>query len=168
MLIGATTKDSMTRECRELMEAVADIAMMAGGDGYYGGDSRADISKMIMWAVEFEAKRKDGEDGSVTYDGMEYIEAIEEFAAAKLEKEVGAIKKGDPDDMNGQRSVWGAATVAHFQTLTRTDDEDAIADLLSDLMHLCDDTKQNFTHQLVRARGMYHDETHVEGSGIEQ
>lgn len=159
----------MTRECRELMEAVADIAMVAGGDGYYGGDSRADISNMIMWAVEFEAKRKTDEHGETTYDGLNYMEAIEQFTQTKLQKEYAdnQEKKGDPDDANPRRVGWAASTLHHFQGLTNTDNEDVIADLLCDLMHYCDDTKQNFTRQLVRARGMYHDETYVQGSGVE-
>jgi len=44
----------------------------------------------------------------------------------------------DPDGCsNVNRAAWAASAVAEFQAVTGSDDEDAVADLLGDLMHLC-------------------------------
>ena len=70
----------------------------------------------------------------------------------------------DPDGMNDERAAWGKAALEAFQDLTRTDDGDAIGDLLSDLIHLCDrtDVFGEFEAALRRARMHYRDETHTE------
>jgi hypothetical protein len=39
---------------------------------------------------------------------------------------------------NGDRAEWAAIAVETYQGETGTDDEDAVADLLCDLMHLSD------------------------------
>ena len=153
----------MTPKTRELMECVADIAFMAGAHDYYGGDSRQDISNFIQWAIEFESKRIENADGSVTYDGKEYMDAINDFVNVKLENGEGRDHEPpDPDSMNDRRAEWAAQTIERFQFITRTDDEDAVADLLNNLMHYCDRSSQSFQHQLRRARGMYRDETSEE------
>jgi hypothetical protein len=41
----------------------------------------------------------------------------------------------DPERVNGRRSLWAALAVRRFQRATCTDDGDAVADLLCDLMH---------------------------------
>ena len=44
----------------------------------------------------------------------------------------------DPEDMNDDRSEWAAEALSAFQRVTGTEDEDALGDLLCDLMHSCD------------------------------
>ncbi len=67
----------------------------------------------------------------------------------------------DPDVMNDDRADWAAAAIDAFIDATGADREDALSDLLSDLMHLCDrvDDLGNFKEQLERARGHYEAET---------
>lgn len=67
----------------------------------------------------------------------------------------------DPEGMNDERAVWGRITVEVFQDVTGSDDGDALGDLLSDLMHLCDrtDAYGTFDEMLRRARMHYRDET---------
>lgn len=61
----------------------------------------------------------------------------------------------DPDNMNIPRAEWAEAALSTFMGCTGTDQEDAISDLLADLMHLCDRTGPGFDTELERARGNY-------------
>lgn len=70
---------------RALLESVADIAYIAGGHKHYSGDSRKDISDFIAWAEEFEKLRQVDAEENETYNGKDYMTAIEEFTIAKLE-----------------------------------------------------------------------------------
>jgi hypothetical protein len=74
------------------MEAVADIAQMAGLYRHHSTDSRKDISDYIQWAEEFEQARVVDPDGNESYFGKDYMTAIEEFTLRKLEAE-GTPKK---------------------------------------------------------------------------
>lgn len=69
----------------------------------------------------------------------------------------------DPEEMNDDRAAWAETALASFQAETGTDDGDAIADLLADLMHLCDRKPErfgaSFRAQLERAEGHYEAET---------
>lgn len=67
----------------------------------------------------------------------------------------------DPDGMNDERSGWAETALVAFREATGTDREDALCDLLCDLMHLCDrvDTLGGFDAQLERARGHYEADT---------
>jgi hypothetical protein len=69
----------------------------------------------------------------------------------------------DPEGMNDRRAEWGAAASRHFQCSTGTDWEDAVADLLCDLMHFCDREGLAFHKELDRARMHYEAETSPEG-----
>ena len=60
---------------------------------------------------------------------------------------------------NLDRARWAEYAVEAFQEETRADDEDAVADLLCDLMHYCDATKQYFNEELTRALSHYAAET---------
>ena len=53
-----------------------------------------------------------------------------------------------------------------FQAITGSDDADALGDLLSDLIHLCDrtDAYGTFNEMLRRARMHYRDETNSKGN----
>jgi hypothetical protein len=65
----------------------------------------------------------------------------------------------DPERMNGRRSRWAALAIRRFQCTTGTEDGDAVADLLCDLMHFCDRRKFVFNNELERARWHYAAET---------
>lgn len=67
-----------------LLEAVADIAFLAGAQRYHSGDSREDVSQFIAWAREFETRREVSDDGEETYNGENYMIAIEEFSVSKF------------------------------------------------------------------------------------
>ena len=46
--------------------------------------------------------------------------------------------------MNQQRAEWAEIAIQAFMNETGVDFEDAIADLLCDIRHLCDSTNQDF------------------------
>ncbi len=71
--------------------------------------------------------------------------------------------KFDPDGQNEQRASWALQTIHLFQRATGTDDEDALADLLCDLMHWCDRNGESFRLELGRAVMHYEAETSEEG-----
>ena len=65
----------------------------------------------------------------------------------------------DPDGMNDDRSAWAGSALALFMQVTGTEEEDALGDLLADLMHWADRNEYDFDTALERARGHYHAET---------
>ena len=65
----------------------------------------------------------------------------------------------DPEQMNNGRAHWAEAALVEFQHRTGADVEDAVSDLLADLMHWCDRHDQDFDHELSRARYHYEAET---------
>ena len=67
----------------------------------------------------------------------------------------------DPDGMNDDRASWAEIALHAFQAATGTDREDAVSDLICDLMHLCDRDGElgDFDAQVERARGHYEAET---------
>ncbi len=67
----------------------------------------------------------------------------------------------DPEGMNDDRAEWALSAIRHFQTITGTDFEDALSDLLCDLMHACDRDPELgvFSTQLKRAVACYAEET---------
>lgn len=69
----------------------------------------------------------------------------------------------DPDNMNEARAEWAGQAVAAFMVATRTDPENALGDLLCDLMHWASKNGQNFDETLDRARRGYAMETSPEG-----
>lgn len=68
-----------TVEGNKLLEALADIAYIAGQRGFFSGDSREDIAEFISWAKEFEALNEDTD-----WDETDYQQAIEAFMDNKL------------------------------------------------------------------------------------
>lgn len=64
-------------------------------------------------------------------------------------------KREDIDGMNADRSEWARQAVEAFQCAVGTDDEDAVGDLLCNLMHFCYDTSQDFSALVERARKHY-------------
>jgi hypothetical protein len=65
----------------------------------------------------------------------------------------------DPDNMNDQRADWAAAALSHFGSITGTNYEDSLGDLLCDLMHWSDRSDFDFEAALCRARIHYEAET---------
>jgi hypothetical protein len=65
----------------------------------------------------------------------------------------------DPDNMNDSRGGWAGAALSTFMKETGTDQEDAITDLLADLMHWADRNGCDFHAALERARLHYEAET---------
>jgi hypothetical protein len=65
----------------------------------------------------------------------------------------------DPDNQNDERAEWAEATIQAFVRITGTDREDALADLLANLMHWCDRQGFDFDAELARGHGMYQEET---------
>ena len=67
----------------------------------------------------------------------------------------------DPDNMNDDRADWAEAALQAFIRACRTDREDALPDLLCDLIHLCDRQPDlgGFDAMVERARRNYDAET---------
>lgn len=70
----------------------------------------------------------------------------------------------DPDGKNDDRAAWAGAALAKFMVLTGTDLEDAVGDLLTDLMHWSDRNNYDFDAALDRARFHYKAETTPDSS----
>ncbi len=70
--------------------------------------------------------------------------------------EAATNRKGKSDDSHQQRPRrMGGRSLAHYQSLTGSLDEDSLADLLGDLHHWCDRENDNFQSALDRARQHY-------------
>jgi hypothetical protein len=65
----------------------------------------------------------------------------------------------DPENMNAARAGWAAVVLRQFRRITGTEDDDALGDLLCDLMHWCDRNRCNFDAALSRAQMHYEAET---------
>ena len=70
----------------------------------------------------------------------------------------------DPDGLNDDRAAWAGSALAAFVRTTGTDEEDAVGDLLADLMHWCDRHGHDFALARSRAEGHYAAETGGEES----
>ena len=69
----------------------------------------------------------------------------------------------DPEGMNDDRSSWAQTAIDAFMAETGVDEEDAIGDLVADLMHWCDRNGYSFPAELNRGRWHYDEETNGEG-----
>lgn len=65
----------------------------------------------------------------------------------------------DPEGMNDRRSAWADAAIRTFQSVTGANEDDALGDLLTDLMHWSDRNQFDFNIALDRARWHYEAET---------
>jgi hypothetical protein len=65
----------------------------------------------------------------------------------------------DPENMNGARATWAAKALRCFQHEAGADDEDALTDLLCDLMHWSDRNGDHFENALRLAELHYQAET---------
>ena len=80
-------------------------------------------------------------------------------AASATIQESPNVVPPDPDEMNDARAELAKVALGALLAVTETSPEDAMLDLLSNLMHLCDRTGTNFGDQLHRAKGNYEAET---------
>jgi hypothetical protein len=64
--------------------------------------------------------------------------------------------------MNDDRAEWAATALRQFQSATGSDFQDALADLLGDLMHWADRNAVVFDDELSRAQMHYEAETAAE------
>jgi hypothetical protein len=74
----------------------------------------------------------------------------------------------DPENMNGERAGWAERALRHYLDITGTDYEDALGDLLCDLMHWSDRNNFDFEAALFRARMHYEAETATDWNGDER
>ena len=65
----------------------------------------------------------------------------------------------DPEGQNDDRACWAEVALDAFQQETGTEDEDALSDLLTDLMHYCDRNGIQWADELARASRNYREET---------
>lgn len=65
----------------------------------------------------------------------------------------------DPEGRNASRARSAGVALEEFHHQTGADVEDAVSDLLANLMHWCDRAGQDFQQQLRRAEGHYAEET---------
>jgi hypothetical protein len=70
----------------------------------------------------------------------------------------------DPENMNNRRAQLAGAALSTFMKETGTDREDALGDLLADLMHWADRNGYDFDAALERGRYHYEAETAGEPS----
>ncbi len=90
-------------------------------------------------------------------EGEAYREAI--AALAQMPRPFPRRVPPDPERMNDKRSAWAAVAVRAFIDETGTDEEDAVCDLVADLIHWCDRHGYDFERELSRGRSHYDAET---------
>lgn len=77
----------------------------------------------------------------------------------EAERLIAASLPPDPDGENDNRSQWAEDALVAFMASTGTEKEDAVADLLADLMHYCDRHAFDFEAELAQGRQHYEAET---------
>lgn len=65
----------------------------------------------------------------------------------------------DGECLNTDRALWAAIALEAFRKETGADLDDAVSDLLADLMHWCDRFGRKFETELRRALSHYDEET---------
>jgi hypothetical protein len=65
----------------------------------------------------------------------------------------------DPDSLNDDRAKWAGNAISAFMQITGTEPENALSDLLCDLMHWADRQEECFGSALEHARWHYEEET---------
>lgn len=73
----------------------------------------------------------------------------------------------DPEGMNDERANWAEHAIQKFIEITGTDKEDALTDLLANLMHWADRNGADFKQALMMAEMHYEAETSDDASGDE-
>lgn len=77
-----------------------------------------------------------------------------------MSRNVPQLLPPDPEGMNDDRAGWAGAALKAFRDVTHCDHEDAVSDLLANLMHHCDRSGLSFEEELERARRNYAEETY--------
>ncbi len=102
----------------DLLEAVAEIAYMAGAAHYVTANSRDAISNFIAWGMEFE---------STPYDPEDYIERIEQFTTTKIAADTSAKADYTTEQLAAFRDILctiiegGSGYWASFRNIKRDD-----------------------------------------------
>jgi hypothetical protein len=65
----------------------------------------------------------------------------------------------DPEEQNDDRAEWAETALEAFMAVCKTDESDAVADLLANLRHYCDRNDLDFDAELSRANMNYEAET---------
>ena len=84
---------------------------------------------------------------------------------AKTYRQTKSSLPPDPEGQNADRAEWAHRAILTFEDATGTEREDALADLLCDLMHWADVYGQDFDRELSRATDYYSEETDP-GDGV--
>jgi hypothetical protein len=79
--------------------------------------------------------------------------------SATAENTSSTILPPDPDGRNEMRAFFAGQVLKRFRALTRVDHDDALCDLLVNLMHYCDRHGFGFQRELERATWHYEAET---------
>ena len=72
----------------------------------------------------------------------------------------------DPEDKNDHRAAWAMTALSAFQHETGADEQDAVADLLCDIIHLSDRKGWDFDADLERALAHYAAETTTDATDL--
>ena len=72
----------------------------------------------------------------------------------------------DPENRNEERANWAKSALLTFQHETGVDGDDALADLLCDLMHLADRKGWHLAAEMERAQAHYEAETTPDPSDL--
>lgn len=123
-----------------------------------GNEDRFRIACTTVFTVTDEGTE---DHGDIEWDDDSYAECPEcgRRGTLKVFKPKTSPLPPDPDGMNFDRSSWADRAISAFRDASGTDMEDALSDLLADLMHWADRTNYDFEAALDRARGHYGAET---------
>lgn len=101
-----------------------------------------------------QCKKNVGEDQLICDEtGFARCKQCDEFSA----------KGHDPDQLNDARADWAQDAIDTFVSVTASDAEDVLAELLADLKHWADRNGTDFYAELLRAEMHYDAETSAEG-----
>jgi len=122
-----------------------------------GQEERFHITAVITCDVTDEGSEPTGDH---FWDEKSVTQCTECGESGPLERfSAGKVLPPDPEGMNTNRAAWAGQAITTFMLATGTDREDAICDLLADIMHWCDRTGFDFNHELERGRDHYTAET---------
>lgn len=113
---------------------------------------------IISTEAQLRALVKSNPDEKGMAQAWDAISPLASQARVALE-ENGDKLPPDVDGQNGDRAAWAGLAISAFIEETGVDEEYALGDLLSNLMHWCDRNDYDFEAALERARGHYAAET---------
>jgi hypothetical protein len=133
-------------QINDLDEALRSVMDVVGIDD--GG-----VAALVFSGDDWNARWPDEHHNSRMAMLRKWADAEESYAGPG-----GPALPPDPDELNDKRAEWADRAIVEFQDATGTDREDALADLLCNLMHWCDRNGFGFDEELEHGRGMYQDE----------